>query len=332
MRHLRKLRTAPTLWLIGLCALWLTVVVRAGVVQPSGKKAAMAAEYQQAAAPVKPAATAAPASNATLVGDDTCSTCHSKQADGYAKTPHHMKSDTRTPAGKQGCETCHGAGSAHAADPEKQHLKKFSTMSSDDVNATCATCHNKGEHVLWQGSTHESRGVSCISCHSVHAPESDKGQLKKKTQIETCAVCHRDKASKLDRSGHMPVREGKMQCSSCHNTHGSTGQKMLRVGDSVAELCTSCHADKRGPFLWEHAPSREGCVTCHDAHGSSNDRMLVAKQPFLCQRCHAPSGHPGSVYDGTQIATSVRIFARGCVQCHAAIHGSNHPAGNRFLR
>ena len=231
MRHLRKLRTAPTLWLIGLCALWLTVVVRAGVVQPSGKKAAMAAEYQQAAAPVKPAATAAPASNATLVGDDTCSTCHSKQADGYAKTPHHMKSDTRTPAGKQGCETCHGAGSAHAADPEKQHLKKFSTMSSDDVNATCATCHNKGEHVLWQGSTHESRGVSCISCHSVHAPESDKGQLKKKTQIETCAVCHRDKASKLDRSGHMPVREGKMQCSSCHNTHGSTGQKMLRVGD-----------------------------------------------------------------------------------------------------
>ncbi len=328
MGHFRKLRPAPTLLVAGICAVWLTVVVRAAV-QPTAEKSAVKV-VEQATSAAKPAAPQA--SNATYVGDDTCSTCHDKQATGYAKTPHHMKTDPRTPAGKQGCETCHGAGSAHAADPEKSHLKKFSTMAADDVNQVCVTCHNKGEHQLWQGSTHESRGVSCVSCHSVHAPESDKGQLKKKTQIETCAVCHRDKASKLDRSGHMPVREGKMQCSSCHNTHGSTNTKMLRVGDSVAELCTSCHADKRGPFLWEHAPSRDGCVTCHDAHGSSNDRMLVAKQPFLCQRCHAPSGHPGTMYDATQVQTSVRIFARGCVQCHAAIHGSNHPAGNRFLR
>jgi len=26
------------------------------------------------------------------------------------------------------------------------------------------------------------------------------------------------------------------------------------------------------------------------------------------------------------------MFDRGCVNCHSQIHGSNHPAGMRFLR
>ena len=112
---------------------------------------------------------------------------------------------------------------------------------------------------------------------------------------ELCATCHRDKVAKLDRSGHMPVREGKMQCSTCHNVHGATNVRLLRKGDSIAELCTSCHADKRGPYLWEHAPGRDGCVTCHDPHGSSNERMLVAKPPILCQRCHV--AHAASEHD-----------------------------------
>ena len=204
--------------------------------QPAGD--AKAAEIAAAASEVIPTP-AAPPQQGTFVGDDTCTTCHDKQAEGFAKTLHHQKDDPRTPAGKNGCETCHGAGSAHAGDPEKNHLKKFSTMKAADINAACTTCHNRGEHALWDGSTHESRGVSCISCHSIHAPASEKGQLKGKDQIATCASCHRDKASKLDRSGHMPVREGKMQCSSCHNTHGSTNSRMLRAGDSRSEEHTS---------------------------------------------------------------------------------------------
>lgn len=329
MGDLRKLKTGRTLVLVGVCALWLTAVVRAGI---AGQTLPAPTTAEITAATSAEIPTPSDPQQGTFVGDDTCTTCHDKQAEGFAKTIHHVKNDPRTPAAKNGCETCHGAGSAHVGDPEKNHMKKFSTMKAADVNAACTTCHNRGEHALWDGSTHESRGVSCISCHSIHAPASEKGQLTGKDQIATCASCHRDKASKLDRSGHMPVREGKMQCSSCHNTHGSTNARMLRAGDSIAESCTSCHPDKRGPYLWEHAPSREGCVTCHDAHGSSNDRMLIAKQPFLCQRCHAPSGHPGNVYDSTQVATSVRIFQRGCVQCHSTIHGSNHPAGNRFIR
>jgi DmsE family decaheme c-type cytochrome len=133
----------------------------------------------------------------------------------------------------------------------------------------------------------------------------------------------------------MPVREERLQCSSCHNVHGTANVKMLRVGTTIDESCTSCHADKRGPWLWEHAPVVESCVTCHDPHGSNNDRMLVAKQPFLCQRCHVTSRHPPTVYEGYLLNNSQnanKIYARSCTVCHQLVHGSNSPSGKAFLR
>jgi DmsE family decaheme c-type cytochrome len=243
--------------------------------------------------------------------------------------------DARTPAAKQSCETCHGPGSEHADDPLKNHLKNYKTLAPAEINATCTTCHARGEHALWEGSQHESRGLACTSCHSVHGYKADP-QIKERTELELCANCHRDKVSKVDRSGHMPVREGKMRCTTCHNVHGTTNVKLLRKGDSVAELCTSCHAEKRGPYLWEHPPSRDGCVSCHDPHGSANERMLVAKTPLLCQRCHVGTRHPSTIYDaalvGSGASPNVRVYGRSCVACHSAIHGSNHPSGQRFIR
>jgi DmsE family decaheme c-type cytochrome len=270
------------------------------------------------------------------VGTDTCLTCHDAQKKGYEGTPHGRSSDARTPAAKLGCESCHGPGKQHADEPDKFPVKVFTKMAPQEVTATCTTCHNRGEHALWENSQHEVRNLTCTTCHSVHSFKSPEGQLKAPRQQDVCATCHRDKVAKLDRSGHMPVREGKMQCSTCHNVHGATNVKLLRRGDSVAGLCTTCHADKRGPFLWEHPPSRDGCTTCHDPHGSANERMLVAKPPIMCQRCHVSTRHPSTIYDaaliGSSSSASVRIFARSCVTCHSAIHGSNHPSGQRFIR
>jgi DmsE family decaheme c-type cytochrome len=290
----------------------------------------------QAKPSAPPQAPAASQAGNTYAGEAMCLSCHDAQKPAYFKSPHHRVTDPRTPGGKQGCESCHGPGSKHSDDPVAYPIKPMKKMSAAEVTATCTGCHNRGEHTLWDGSQHANRGLSCISCHSVHAPKSAEGQLKAPTQLAVCATCHRDKVAKLDRSGHMPVREGKLQCSSCHNTHGSTNVKLLRTGDSIAESCTSCHADKRGPFLWEHAPSRDGCVTCHDPHGSSNERMLIAKPPIFCQRCHVMTQHPSTIYDaalvGAGASPSVRVYARSCVTCHSAIHGSNHPSGQRFIR
>ena len=108
-----------------------------------------------------------------------------------------------------------------------------------------------------------------------------------------------------------------------------------RAGGTVFEFCTSCHAEKRGPTLWEHPPVTEDCTTCHDPHGSNNERMLVAKTPFLCQRCHVTSRHPPTVYEGYTLNNSTnanKIYGRSCVVCHQQIHGSNAPSGKAFLR
>ena len=180
----------------------------------------------------------------------------------------------------------------------------------------------------------DQRNVGCVSCHSAHAPKGAQ-LLKAKVEPELCATCHRNVTNKLHRFNHMPVREEKLACSSCHNPHGSTNVKLLKVGTTVDESCTSCHAEKRGPYLWEHAPVANACVTCHDPHGSNNDRMLAAKVPFLCQRCHVTSRHPPTVYEGFLLGNSTnanKMIGRGCVACHSQIHGSNAPSGKAFLR
>jgi len=329
--HIRKM--GPSTWLTFGFMMWLVAVASVLAGAPPDRKASPQA---QAPAPPRTAARGAASEGQSFVGEAKCLECHDEQRQGYEGSPHHRVADPRSPAARQGCESCHGPGSRHADDPGAYTVKDFNALPPEEVSATCTTCHNRGEHALWDGSQHDSRGLSCTTCHSVHAYKSDRQQLKKVTQAELCASCHRDKIAKLDRSGHMPVREGKLECTTCHNPHGATNVRLLRKGDSVAEMCTSCHAEKRGPYLWEHAPSRDGCVTCHDPHGSSNERMLVAKPPILCQRCHVATRHPSTIYDAALVGAganpSVRIFARSCVSCHSAIHGSNHPSGERFIR
>ncbi len=283
----------------------------------------------------KPARTAAvqAADPSEYVGQDTCVTCHDDKD--YKGSSHALVSNPRTPAAGRGCESCHGPGKAHAeAGGDTSKIVRLGQLKAQEASEYCVTCHDRGTHALWSGSQHDQRNVGCISCHSVHASKGEK-LLKASNETEQCATCHRNVTNRQHRFNHMPVREGKLACASCHNVHGSTNVKLLKTGATVDESCTSCHAEKRGPFLWEHAPVANSCITCHDPHGSNNDRMLQAKQPFLCQRCHVTSRHPPTVYEGFLLSNSTngnKIFGRSCTVCHQQIHGSNAPTGKAFLR
>ena len=61
--------------------------------------------------------------------------------------------------------------------------------------------------------------------------------------------------------------------------------RALPSGDAV---CYKCHADKQGPFVYEHVPVKtEGCSSCHTPHGSTNPRLLkVSLVNMLCLQCH----------------------------------------------
>jgi len=201
--------------------------------------------------------------------------------------------------------------------------------SVEDNNAICLACHQKGARTLWDGSTHEVRGVACTNCHSVMRNVTPKFQLAKLTEMDTCFQCHKDKRAQMWRSSHMPVREGKMTCSSCHNPHGSYGESLLKEA-TINDNCYKCHAEKRGPFLYEHPPVRENCLNCHDPHGSNNDFLLKISRPRLCQQCHANlTGHPGNPRN----PASIYAINRECQNCHSQHHGSNTPgAGARWHR
>jgi len=85
------------------------------------------------------------------VGSDTCEACHT-QGDSLKGTPHAMATNPRTPAATHGCESCHGPGEAHVNDDDKGHIRKFTKISPAEINQTCLTCHNRGEHAGWEGS------------------------------------------------------------------------------------------------------------------------------------------------------------------------------------
>jgi DmsE family decaheme c-type cytochrome len=255
-----------------------------------------------------------------------CQSCHESTMAGMKGTPH---------AGlEQACASCHGDVTAHL----KSNLEKgepgpiisMKKATPAEVNKTCLTCHEKGGQANFSGGVHDRRNVACTSCHSVHAPKSVRAQLKTARDSEACFACHKQIRAKSFRTSHHPVREGKLDCTSCHDPHDATKPKMIRA-DWTTELCLTCHTEKRGPFLWEHAPVRENCALCHDPHGSNHDKMLVAKQPFLCQRCHLNTRHPGTLYDGinTLAGTSVsnRAVEHACKNCHQNVHGGNAPSG-----
>jgi DmsE family decaheme c-type cytochrome len=299
------------------------------------------AEQPKAAKPAKAKAVKAAKpinlDDATYVGSQVCTTCHANQSARFGQTVMGkiFLKNPRNAQEKAGCETCHGPGSAHVAAGGGRGVGGIISFRADDAtrtpednNAICLQCHEKGSRTQWRGSTHETREVACTNCHTVMTNVTPKFQLAKLTELDTCFQCHKNKRAEIWRSSHMPIREGKMTCSTCHNPHGSYGEALLKEA-TVNDNCYKCHAEKRGPFLWEHPPVRESCLNCHDPHGSINDFLLKVSRPRLCQQCHANiTGHPGNPRN----PTSLYAFNRECQNCHSQHHGSNSPSGSRFHR
>jgi len=282
--------------------------------------------------PVKPVTTKpqAPAVEASYVGTKVCLGCHTSQAETFSHTL--MGRIGQTQKGKFECENCHGPGSAHVKAGGGRGAGGIISFRPDDPNHTaeesngvCLACHERGDRTNWHGSTHEERGLYCTNCHTIMKAVSRKNQLKTAWEPDTCFQCHKDRRAQMFRSSHMPLREGKIVCSDCHNPHGSFTEALLRK-DSINDTCYTCHAEKRGPFLFEHEPVRENCDNCHDPHGTVNEYSLKLARPRLCFECHN-FGHAA-----TTGINAVFTMGRSCQNCHTAIHGSNSPAGAAFQR
>jgi DmsE family decaheme c-type cytochrome len=270
-------------------------------------------------------APATPAGHAEFVGAETCATCHEEVSKSFAANPHTKMALMHGNANGVTCENCHGPGSEHVAgggdvtkifDPAK--------ASAKDVTAKCLTCH-AGAHPDFLRSPHAKAGLSCISCHSIHGSKEEA--LLKAPQPTLCFQCHGDVKPNFDMPFHHPVNEGVVKCSDCHDVHGTFQPNNLRATVDQNMICTKCHTDVRGPFVYEHAPVKaEGCLACHSPHGSQNARMLnMPNVNVLCNQCHSAVA-AGTVHgQGQGSSDSVP-----CTSCHTYIHGSN--INSAFLR
>lgn len=276
----------------------------------------------------------------------TCLTCHGgdPKVTAILRSPMAMTGDHRTPFAVAGCEGCHGNSTAHAQGKAPYPAVVFAGPHASPVkerNEVCLTCHENGMRMNWQGSTMERAGLACTSCHTAHAASDPI--LAKATQPEKCFTCHAEQRADSYKYSHHPIREGKVVCSDCHNPHGSPGDTKSLKEFTVNQTCYTCHADKRGPLLWEHQPVRENCVNCHNPHGSNQPRLLVEQLNFLCSSCHsAQSNSSGGAFGGAHSIpnrgpgsgnfNSALANQRQCLNCHSQVHGSNSPAGAYFFR
>jgi DmsE family decaheme c-type cytochrome len=268
--------------------------------------------------------------------DDVCAECHTDIAENLHANVHGRIRAFETANGKTGCQTCHVNADEHVdsgGDPDV--ITAFYEMDAEMASGQCLSCHQNAAMAHWNGSTHSAMDVSCVDCHGIHPSEG-------KPAYADCDSCHSDVTAQMSLPSHHPVPEGKMDCMSCHNPHGTLLDGMIKGDERKNDLCLECHAGHNGPFVFEHSPVVEDCGICHVPHGSMVNNMLTESEPYLCLQCHEMHFHTGAVgLDTTEVYDANRdivqrndltsfswkaAFATKCTQCHVSVHGSDLPS------
>ncbi len=292
----------------------------AGLLGLAASAAAQAPTPTPAPAPKAAAASAAP----------VCADCHGDQVKAFASNPHaryRNKKGDPPPDPNAICETCHGDGTKHmeaGGDASLIHTLKGVSGSQD-----CLSCHDTktNPHQSFETGFHSnSASVNCLSCHSIHQPAPRTEHLLAKAPGELCATCHGTQTASFENKPYTHrLNRGGMTCLDCHDPHSRRGEpvKMTSQGDLP---CLNCHAELRGPFVFDHVTGTGGtCMSCHQNHGSNNPNMLLwARVDQLCLSCHSQTGGPktlGSQPPSFHDLNNPRY--RNCTTCHVAVHGSN---------
>ncbi len=150
-------------------------------------------------------------------------------------------------------------------------------------------------------------------------------------------------------------RDGRMQCTTCHDAHDNEFGDFLVQNNSASALCVACHEknywvgsshrtapstwDGQGPDPWPHSDedtvAANACANCHTPHDAGTpERLLVFMgEESVCYSCHRgtvaahniePEFHKASVHpieltaglhDPTEDAINPPRHVE-CVDCH----------------
>lgn len=223
-----------------------------------------------------------------------CEGCHTVSQLGNQETEPSGYTSTGAPRYIDvQCESCHGPGAEHVADPEAtQPIPSIAVTAEDGSYLNCAQCHNGTHHPFveqWELSAH-----STVIDFAAARPE--------------CAGCHRGQGTLLEWGVRADYEEKFSEdplpvvCSVCHSPHDDTFEGQLRfpvTTTSIAlHLCARCHDRRPVPDpnsshgLEPHSPESElikGAAgwfppgadfapgTIVTSHGSDVNQTLCAK-------------------------------------------------------
>lgn len=311
--------------------------------------------------------------DATTVGARACSDCHGSAAsrhrslgrsmgrqtgtqtqltdifDSWMETTHASKGIT--------CESCHGPGSAHIANPyDPNTIVGFPNITSSLV---CGQCHNAHSSLdlaqfdEWSQSTHRKMVDAVLQ----------EGEANPNVYVKTCFRCHnsRFKAEVVERgvdvnsltsdqlaefaqfatdqtSGNDPLGlVSTVNCAGCHDPHRKTGNVTNRDGDdsqvrrALVVAPDSPEVSKIGPGSTpdQYTSINHVCAQCHNGRGTDPSDAALKKNTARPPMHDSPQfnmlvGEGGVETSGGPLrrTTTHAATPQQCATCHMGGGGS----------
>lgn len=248
---------------------------------------------------------------------DACENCHSvgplgnpsSGTVGYAGTSSSRYHDVQ-------CESCHGPGQTHVANPDASQPLAAITVGLD-LDSGCGECHSGAHHPFvedWSQSLHATMNESvrdravedpaaastCLGCHSGQGALRAWGVNAEYTEKDAPAASHLG-----------------IVCAVCHDPHDGTNSGQLRfpidVPDENVNLCMKCHNRRAQPEV--------NSATLRGPHAPEGPLLLGEAGWFP----------PGFELEGVVGTHGTESNDRLCAACHVATYQVNDQSTGQFL-
>lgn len=230
-----------------------------------------------------------------------CAGCHSTGSDHYKQSWVELNI---------ACESCHGPGKTHADKPTLENIVNPARLSVQRSMEVCLSCHQAGKPPgteyawpvgyqpgkelarFWQGFEHE--------------------EGKRTAEFWENGTAHKNRVQGNTFLQSVMAHSG-LQCTNCHESHGSLHRSLTIKAAASNALCLTCHGPGKnvGPDYktldehTHHAPFSAGsrCIECHMPKTGENSVKAEARNhtfnfisptvtikngdPNSCNVCHA---------------------------------------------